>query len=124
VTDIDELTERRAWFVYEAARLQAIAAGAPIVPEPWENREEPFRAQMRPVIATQCGPEHSEDAEQLHEDWVRAYDAMGWVYGPERDPVSKTHPDMVPYWELGALERDKDAVFVLLCRIARKYIRD
>jgi hypothetical protein len=34
------LNERRAWFVYEGARIAAMAALAPIVPEPWEQRDE------------------------------------------------------------------------------------
>ena len=34
------LNERRAEFVYDSARLAAISALAPIVPEPWSHREE------------------------------------------------------------------------------------
>lgn len=34
------LTERRAEFVYEGARIAAMAAQAPIIPEPWSEREE------------------------------------------------------------------------------------
>jgi len=37
------LTERRAEFVYEAARLAAIGAGAPIVPVPWDEREQVYK---------------------------------------------------------------------------------
>lgn len=47
---------------------------------------------------------------------------MGWRYGPVRDREAKTHPDMVPYDELERRERDKDAVFVALCEIARQWI--
>lgn len=118
------LTERRAEFVYEGARIAAIAAQAPIIPEPWAERERPFREQFLEVIERQCGPDRLGSPEALHEDWVRAYEAMGWSYGPERDPEKRTHPDMVPYWDLGQLERDKDAVFVALCEIARQWIYD
>jgi hypothetical protein len=116
--------ERRAWFIYEGARLAAYAAKAPIIPEPWELRELPFREQFLKVIEKQCGPERSGDPKRLHDDWVEAYKVMGWVYGEKRDPVLKTHPDMVPYEDLGQLERDKDAVFVALCEIARQWIYD
>jgi len=119
-----DLTERRAWFVYEAARLQAMAVNAPIVPEPWEERDEAFRVQMRPVVDMMCGPDRKSDPEELHDDWVRAYEEMGWKYGPERDTVAKTHPDMVPFHELGYEEQIKDAVFVALCEIARQWIED
>jgi len=53
---------------------------------------------------------------------MQAYYAMGWVYGEKYDREKKTHPDLVPYADLGQLERDKDAVFVALCEIARKWI--
>jgi RyR domain len=119
---VSDLTERRAEFVYESARLQAMAVSAPIVPEPWSEREEPFREQFRGVIETMCGPNRKSSPEALHDDWVRAYEAMGWVWGPVRDPERKTHPDMVPYNELEPRERDKDAVFVALCEIARQWI--
>lgn len=119
-----DLNYRRAKFVYEGARIAAIAANAPIVPEPYDTREEVFRVQFEQVIARQMGPQRSADAEALHEDWVRAYEKMGWVYGPARDTEKKTHPDMVPYNDLGQLERDKDAVFVALCEIARQWIYD
>lgn len=117
-----DLNERRAKFVYEAARIAAIAAKAPIVPEPWEEREEDFRSQFLDVIERQCGPDRYMDAEQLHEDWVRTYATNGWRYGPVRDREKRTHPDMVPFARLGQLERDKDYVFVALCEIARQWI--
>ena len=121
---MSELNYRRAKFVYEGARIAAIAAKAPIVPEPYDKREPAFRVQFEQVITRQMGPERSADAEVLHEDWVRAYEQMGWVCGPVRDTEKKTHPDMVPYNDLGQLERDKDAVFVALCEIARRWIYD
>lgn len=118
------LTERRAEFVYEGARIAAVAAQAPIIPEPWANREQPFRDQFLKVIERQMGEQRSMSPEELHGSWMQAYFAMGWVYGPERDTTKKTHPDLVPYAKLGQLERDKDAVFVALCEIARQWIYD
>lgn len=117
-----QLTESRAWFVYEAARLQAEAMNAPVVPEPWEDREEPFKQQFYDVIEMMCGPDRKSSPEELHDDWVKAYEEMGWKYGPERDPEAKTHPDMVPFDELGFREQIKDAVFIALCEIARQWI--
>jgi hypothetical protein len=49
---------------------------------------------------------------------------MGWTYGPVRDPIAKTHPDMVPYEDLGWAEQVKDEVFQRLCEIARISIQD
>lgn len=117
-----DITERRSRFVYDAARLAAQAANAPIIPVPWNEREEPFRAQFREVIERQCGELRSRSPEELHGSWMQAYFAMGWVYGAEYNRENKTHPDLVPYADLGQLERDKDAVFVALCEIARLYV--
>ena len=115
-------TELKAEFVYEGARLAAIAAGAPIIPVAWHLRETPFREQFIEVIERQCGPQRSSSPEELHGSWIQAYLSMGWVYGDEYNRERKTHPDLVPYAQLGKLEQDKDGVFVLLCEIARLYI--
>lgn len=116
------LDMRRAEFVYEGARIAAIAANAPIIPEVWSQREDPFKDQFVEVVRKQCSDERSGSPEKLHEDWVVAYQEMGWIYGPDRSREKKTHPDMVSYWDLGQLERDKDSVFVALCEIARQWI--
>ena len=117
------LTWRRAEFVYEGARIAAMAALAPIVPVPWSEREIEFRTQFLEVINVQCGPARKSSPSELHEDWVRAYVDMGWQFGEVYDREAKTHPDMVPYDALGQLEQDKDSVFVALCEIARLWIR-
>jgi len=119
---MSDLTERRAKFVYDAARLAAQAANAPVVPVPWDEREESFKAQFRQVIERQCSDQRSHSPEELHDSWMQAYFAMGWVFGPEYSRENKTHPDLVPYADLGQLERDKDSVFVALCEIARQWI--
>ena len=116
------LNERRAIFVYEGARMQADSVGAPIIPEPWTERDEAFRSQFLGVIEMMCGPDRKSSPEELHDDWVRAYEEMGWTFGPVRDRDAKTHPDMVPFGDLDPRERDKDAVFVALCELARQWV--
>ena len=117
-----ELLERRARFVYDAARLAAIVASAPIIPAPYSERENAFREQFRDVIERQCGEQRSQSPEELHGSWMQAYLTMGWVYGETYDQNNKTHPDLVPYADLGQLEKDKDDVFLALCEIARQWI--
>ena len=119
-----ELLDRQAEFVYNSARLAAIAAEAPIVPVLWEQREEAFRTQFLPVIERQCSESRSKSPEELHGSWMQAYFSMGWVYGDEYSREKKIHPDLVPYADLGQLERDKDAVFIALCEIARLFVYD
>lgn len=121
---MSDILERRAQFVYDAARLAAMAANAPVIPVVWVEREERFRTQFLEVIDRQCGPQRSSSPEELHGSWMQAYFAMGWVFGEKYDREARTHPDLVPYAQLGELERDKDAVFVALCEIARLYIYD
>ncbi len=116
------VTERRAEFVYNAARLAAQAATALIVPVLWNKREEPFKKQLLEVIERQCGEQRSKSPEELHGSWMQAYFAMGWTYGEEYSKENKIHPDLVPYAELEQREQDKDAVFVALCEIARQWI--
>ena len=121
---INNLNERRAEFVYNGARLAAIAAKAPIVPVQWSEREESFRKQFLDVIERQCGSQRSTSPEELHGSWMQSYLTMGWVYGDIYDREKRIHPDLVPYALLGQLERDKDAIFVALCEIARQFIYD
>ena len=121
---MDLLNGRRAEFVYNAARLAAIAAGAPVIPDAWDEREEAFKTQFLEVIERQCGSLRSNSPEELHGSWMFAYFGMGWVYGGEYNREAKIHPDLVPYAQLGQLEQDKDGVFIALCEIARLYIHD
>ena len=117
------LNERRAWFVYEAARLENSAANRPINPEPWCARDYAFRRNMLRAVERQCSKRRLTSPKALHDAWVRAYLKMGWKYGPVRDVENKTHPDMVPFDKLGRLEQEKDWVFFMLCEIARRIRR-
>lgn len=114
------LSERRAVFVYEAARIENSAAKRPINPETWNERDFRFRENMIKAVARQCGPRRLTSPKKLHDEWVKAYERMGWRYGKTRDTEKKTHPDMVPFHKLGRKEQEKDWVFFMLCEIARR----
>jgi len=115
-----KLAERRAWFVYEAARIENEAANRPINPESWGQRDPEFRRNMIRAVSDQCGANRLYSPAALHDKWVRAYKRMGWKYGPVRSQEDKTHPDMVPFDKLGRKEQEKDWVFFTLCEIAKK----
>jgi len=114
------LKERRAWFVYEAARIENKAAKRPINPETWDKRDKRFRQNMICAVQRQCGGRRLTSPKALHDAWVTTYEKMGWKYGPKRDVNLKTHPDMVAFNKLGRKEREKDWVFFMLCEIARR----
>lgn len=48
--------------------------------------------------------------EQSHERWMAAKLNAGWTYGPQKDYAAKTHPSLVEYAKLPAVERQKDAL--------------
>lgn len=50
-------------------------------------------------------------ASAQHDAWLSHKRNDGWIYGPEKDPVKKTHPCIVPYNELPIEQRRKDALF-------------
>jgi len=114
------LAERRAKFAYEAARVENAMAKRPINPEPWEERDAYFRANMIQAVSKQCGKSRMTSPEKLHQAWVVAYEKMGWKYGKKRDTEAKTHPDMVPFNKLGRKEQEKDWIFFMLCEITRR----
>ena len=119
-----DLTKRRAEFIYEACRIEAIASLRPIVPEPLEKRDDKFRNQFYDTIQRICAEGYVTSPEKEHDSWWKAYEKMGWKYGEKRDPVLKLHPDMVPFNKLHKLEQEKDEIFLALCVFARKYIKE
>lgn len=50
-------------------------------------------------------------AQASHESWMAQKTAEGWVYGPEKNPVLKQHPCMVPFAELPVAQQAKDYIF-------------
>jgi hypothetical protein len=62
-----------------------------------------------------CRDNPNAPASANHENWLAQKVAEGWVYGPEKDAVSKTHPCCVPYEELPAEQQAKDVLFKHIC---------
>jgi len=116
------LNNKRGRLIYEICRLEAIASERPIVPEPYDKRDQAFITQFEEHIQRVCAGEVGTPEEE-HDSWWQRYIDMGWVYGPERDPVKKTHPDMIPYDELDPLEREKDEVFIEACKFVARFVK-
>lgn len=54
--------------------------------------------------------------EDSHLSWLAEKEANGWVYGEEKDAEARTHPCFMPYDELPADQRAKDAFFLAVVR--------
>lgn len=52
--------------------------------------------------------------EQSHESWSKQKVDDGWVYGPQKSEVEKTHPCLVPFDKLPPEQRLKDSIFFTL----------
>ena len=115
----DWLVNLTEW-IYEAARLEAAWAKCPIVPEPWDQRDEAFRRQMTDYVNRLLSTEPMPTPEEAHQSWMEAYFKMAWIAGPAYDAITKTHPDLVPFMELPMAERKKDEIFLLLVQTVKQ----
>lgn len=78
--------------------------------EAWEDapdwqRESAIKGVAFHVSNPKAGPEAS------HESWMDQKIQDGWVYGHIKDPDLKTHPCMVPFFELPREQQAKDYIF-------------
>jgi hypothetical protein len=113
-----------AKFIYEAARLEAILSKRTIVPEKWKERDEKFRKQFIEIVEKYMDMKQLPTPEEAHNSWMESYFEMGWKYGEKRDVEKKTHPDLLPFYDLPQDERDKDAIFLALVWLAKSLIKE
>ena len=53
---------------------------------------------------------------ESHQLWMDSKLADGWRYGPVKDEIKKTHPDLVAYNELPDEEKLKDHLFITIVK--------
>lgn len=101
--------EEQAARVCHAAHcaLQAVQE-EPFPSVPWDDLPLETRGI---VIESIRAARQGEQPPQLHARWIRAMAALGWTWGPERDPENKRHPNMIPFGSLPPAEQDKDVLF-------------
>jgi len=114
--------QRIAQLVYETARLEAWLMDRRIPAEPWWERDEDFRQRFCDKLTDILTGAEIPDPEKAHEEWVKEHKEKGWTYGPKLDLEAKTHPNMVPYDQLPAAERERDAVFLAIVQMARNLL--
>jgi|GEM_PF-2362409 len=58
----------------------------------------------------------ADSPRRQHEKWAAHKVCEGWVWGPVKDAVAKTHPCLVPYDELPLAQKRKDVLFGAIVR--------
>lgn len=114
------INERRAEFVHDAIHLFAITSNAPVVSPIFKEKEKGARDNFLDAVKNHF--DFTKSPESLHQSWIESYKKMGWVYGEKYDKEKRTHPDIVSYSKLPQKEKEKNDVFIALCKIARQFI--
>lgn len=104
----DDALEAAARVVHEAVRAWARSAGDVSI-RPWGNAPKWMKEATRAAIRFRLDNPDAPPSAQ-HDQWMADKEAAGWRFGKTKDPVKKTHPLMIPYGELPAFERRKDAL--------------
>lgn len=96
--------------IHEANRALQKVNGDPVSP-PFDEAPEWM------IDSTLDGINHAQQGttpEESHKNWMQARLNDGWVYGPEKDETTKTHPCLVPYEALPPEQKVKDALFLAI----------
>lgn len=89
----------------------------------WEDapewqRESAIKGVQFHLDNPNAGPEAS------HESWLAQKVADGWVYGPVKNAMLKTHPCIVPFSELPREQQAKDFLFRGVVRALERHLVD
>lgn len=104
------MVNRIAQVCHEANRAVQVIANDPNINQAWpivsEEMRESAREGVRAVLEADRTPA------EMHALWSESKLLSGWVYGPVKDEMAKTHPCLVPYEDLDEGQRLKDRVFI------------
>jgi hypothetical protein len=86
----------------------------------WEQAPEWQKSSVKTGVRFKISnPEVTPEAS--HENWLKVKREEGWVYGETKDPEKKTHPCILPFYELPKEQQVKDHLFVAVVKTLLKY---
>jgi hypothetical protein len=98
---------------HEANRVLTRRIGdVPVQPE-WRDAPPDMRSSCVKGVLWRT-ENRAAPADAQHAKWMEDKLADGWTLGPERDPVKKTHPALVPYEKLPPGVQAKDKLFTAI----------
>lgn len=88
---------------------------------PWDEAPQHIKeSAIDGVIKVLGNPDLA--AGDSHRTWCEFKVSQGYVYGAVKDDVAKTHPSLIPFEQLSAIEQAKDYVFVQTVRSLAAYL--
>ena len=100
--------EQIARVCHEVNRAYCQALGDMSQPA-WE--EAPQWQKDSAMLGVKLHSDNNVGPEASHESWMAQKVAEGWVFGPTKNPDTKTHPCMVPFHQLTVEQQAKDFIF-------------
>lgn len=106
----DETVARACWAVLD---IMNDSQGPPWSAVPFPPFDSQPAEEQDVVLAGVRGARRGYTPRMLWELWAAAKRKLGWTWGASKDPVRKTHPNLVEhYLDLPASQRDKDRAFL------------
>jgi hypothetical protein len=103
---------------HEANRVLQKDLGEDVSP-PWDEASDEMRYSIiNGVENALCGA----SPQGSHENWLRFKAEHGWVYGPVKDEMKKTHPCMLAYRDLPETQKFKDKLFTGIVAVFKQPI--
>jgi hypothetical protein len=107
----DERVARACW---AALDVMNDAQGPPWAAVPFAPFDALSPAEQDVVVEGVRAARRGATPRELFGMWAAARRKLGWGWGPLKDEALRTHPNLVPYDELPAPQRDKDKVFLAI----------
>jgi len=93
---------------HEANRILQIQSGEIPVSQPFDSAPD---WQKESAMEGVHNALNGQTPQELHASWSEHKRAQGWVYGPVKDDLKKTHPCLVGYSLLPKDQKIKDFMF-------------